>query len=123
LTSAAKAIPSAAVAHLGEDDFVMVSGPDDVVPFGSAVLDAPWKAGNREVTLSLASLICVPGTVAGHRDVSQMLARLHRHAKSMPTTSWVSGRTGSDQVNVLCGDRPAALPPPGPAVKLVSKLT
>lgn len=56
------------------------------------------------MTLSLASLICPPGTVAGHRDVSRMLARLHRHAKSMPTTSWVSGRPGSDQVVVIRGD-------------------
>ncbi|MGH3808129.1 MAG: EAL domain-containing protein [Pseudonocardiaceae bacterium] len=103
LTGAAKAIPSAAVAHLGEDDFIMISDPDDVVPFASAVLDMPWEVDNHTVTLSLASLICVPGTVTGHRDVSRMLAQLHRHAKSIPTTSWVSGRPGSDQVDVLRG--------------------
>jgi GGDEF domain-containing protein len=104
LTDAAKAIPSAAVAHIGGDDFVVISGIDNVVPFGSAVLDKPWEVDSCEVTLSLASLICPPGTVAGHRDVSRMLARLHRHAKSMPTTSWVSGRPGSDQVVVIRGD-------------------
>ncbi|MDQ3760126.1 MAG: GGDEF domain-containing protein [Actinomycetota bacterium] len=104
LTNAAKAIPSAAVAHIGGDDFVVISDLDDVVPFGSAVLDEPREVDGPEVTLSLASLICVPGTVAGHRDVSRMLARLHREAKSIPTTSWVFGRPGSDRVDVLRGD-------------------
>lgn len=104
LIEAAKVIPSAAVAHIGGDDFVVISDADDVVPLGSAVLDKPWEVDDCKVTLSLASLICTPGTVAGHRDVSRMLARLHRHAKSMPTTSWVSGRPGSDQVDVIRGD-------------------
>jgi EAL domain-containing protein (putative c-di-GMP-specific phosphodiesterase class I)/GGDEF domain-containing protein len=104
LTDAAKAIPSVALAHIGGNDFVVISDLDDVVPFGSAVLDEPWEVDGHEVTLSLASLICLPGTVAGHQDVSRMLARLHRHAKSMPTTSWVSGRPGSDRVDVLRGD-------------------
>lgn len=104
LIDAGKAIPSATIAHIGGDDFVVISDTDDVVPFGSAVLDAPREVDGREVTLSLASLICAPGTVAGHRDVSRMLARLHRHAKSMATTSWVSGHAGSDQVDVIRGD-------------------
>ncbi|HEV7452176.1 MAG TPA: EAL domain-containing protein [Pseudonocardiaceae bacterium] len=105
LIDAAEAIPSAAVAHTGGDDFVVICDPDDVVPFGSAVLDEPWEVDGREVTLSLASLMCLPGTVAGHRDVSRMLTRLHRHAKSMPTISWVSGRPGSDHVDVLRGNQ------------------
>ncbi|MGH3788948.1 MAG: EAL domain-containing protein [Pseudonocardiaceae bacterium] len=109
LTDAAKATPSAAVAHIGGDNFVIVSDPGDVVPLGSAVFDEPWEVDGREVTLSLASLVCAPGTVADHRDVFQTLAGLHRRAKSMPTSSWVSGRPSSDQVDVLRGDT-AALP-------------
>jgi GGDEF domain-containing protein len=105
LIDATEAIPSAAVAHIDGDDFVVICDPDDVMPFGSAVLDEAWEVDGHEVTLSLASLICLPGTVTGHRDVSQMLARLHRHAKSMPTTSWVSGRPGSDQMDVLRGNQ------------------
>ncbi len=104
LTDAAQAVPSAAIAHIGGDDFVMISDPDGVLPLGSAVLDDLWEVDGHGVTLSLASLICLPGTVAGHRDVSRMLARLHRHAKSMPTTSWVLGHSGSNQVDVLRGD-------------------
>jgi EAL domain-containing protein (putative c-di-GMP-specific phosphodiesterase class I)/GGDEF domain-containing protein len=106
LTDATKAIPSATVAHITGDDFVVVSDPDEVMPLGSAVLDEPWEVDGCKVTLSMASIICLPETVAGHRDVSRMLARLHRHAKSMPTTSWVSGRPGSEQVAVLRGDLP-----------------
>lgn len=105
LTDAAEAIPSAAVGHIGGDDFVVICDPDDVVPFGSAVLDELREVDGREVTLSLASLICPPGTVAGHRDVSRMLARLHHHAKLIPGTSWVSGSPDSDRVDVLRGNR------------------
>ncbi|HET9116651.1 MAG TPA: GGDEF domain-containing protein [Pseudonocardiaceae bacterium] len=104
LTEAGQTFPSAAVAHIGADDFVVITDPEDVMPLGSGVLDEPWEVDGCEVTLSLASLICSPGTVAGHRDVSRMLARLHRHAKSMPATSWVSGRTSSDRVEVVRGD-------------------
>lgn len=81
----------------------MVTDLDDVVPFGSLLVDEPWRAEGREVTLSLASLICAPGTVAGHRDISRMLAQLRRRAKSRPGTSWVFGRPGSDRVDVVRG--------------------
>ena len=104
LTDVTKAIPSAAAAHIGGDDFVVVCDPDGVALFGSAVLDKQWKVDGREVALSLASLICPPGTVAGHRDAFRVLGRLHRHAKSMPTTSWVSGHPDSDRMDTLCGD-------------------
>jgi EAL domain-containing protein (putative c-di-GMP-specific phosphodiesterase class I)/GGDEF domain-containing protein len=109
LTDAAKAIPSTAVAHIGGHDFIVICDPEDVMPIGSAVLEEPWEVNGHEVTLSLASLICPPGTVAGHRDVSQMLARLHRRAKSITATSWVSGRAGSEQMDVIFGQSAAEL--------------
>ncbi len=101
LTEAAKTVSTAHVAHLGGDDFVVICDLDDVVPFGSAVLEGPWRSGGLDVTLSLASLICLPGTIAGHRDVSRTLAELRRRAKSMPGTSWVFGRLGSNRVDVV----------------------
>jgi EAL domain-containing protein (putative c-di-GMP-specific phosphodiesterase class I)/GGDEF domain-containing protein len=101
LTDAAEAVPSGVIAHIGGDDFVAICDPDDVLPLGSAVLDEPWEVDGHKVTLSLASLTCLPGTVTGYREVSRMLARLRRSAKSMSTTSWVSGRPGSDQVEVI----------------------
>ncbi|MGQ0774491.1 MAG: EAL domain-containing protein [Pseudonocardiales bacterium] len=103
LSEAAEMVPSATVAHIGGDDFVVVSDLDDVMPLGSRVLDASWIAEGRKVALSLASLVCAPGTVAGHRDISRMLATLRRRAKSMPGTSWVFGRSGSDRVDVVRG--------------------
>jgi diguanylate cyclase (GGDEF)-like protein len=108
-TDAVKTFPSAAVAHIGGHDFVVICDPEDVMPVGSAVLEEPWEVNGREVTLSMASLICPPGTVAGYRDVSQMLARLHRRAKSITATSWVSGRAGSEQVDVIFGQSAAEL--------------
>jgi GGDEF domain-containing protein len=108
LAQAEQAFPSATVAHIGADDFVVITDPDDIMPLGSGVLDEPWEVDGCEVTLSLASLICSPGTVAGHRDISRMLARLHRHAKSMRATSWVAGRTSSDRVEVVRGDERVA---------------
>ena len=117
LTDAAQAIPSAVLAHIGGDDFVAISDPDDLLSLGSAVVDEPWEVDGHEVTLSLASLICLPGTVAGYREVSRMLVRLRRSAKSMPTTSWVSGRPSTEQVEVIRGvaDTPAADNPSSPS--------
>ncbi|MGH3931445.1 MAG: EAL domain-containing protein, partial [Pseudonocardiaceae bacterium] len=103
LTEAAKEVPSASVAHIGGDDFVVVTDLDDVMPLGSKVLDTTWIAEGRKVALSLASLVCTPGTVAGHRDVSQLLAKLRRRAKSMPGSSWVFGRPGSERIDVVRG--------------------
>ncbi|MGH3915335.1 MAG: EAL domain-containing protein [Pseudonocardiaceae bacterium] len=103
LSEAAKTVPSATVAHIGGDDFIVVTDLDDVMPFGSVVLDAPWRAEGRQVALSLASLVCAPGTVAGHQDVSRMLARLRKRATSLPGTSWLFGRSGSDRVDVVRG--------------------
>ncbi len=118
LTGAAKTVGSANVAHIGGDDFVVVCDLNDVMPFGSAVLDQPRMVEGREVALSLASLVCAPGTVAGHRDVSRMLAQLRRRAKSMPGISWVFGRPGSDQVDVVRGSmeviKPVQTPAPRP---------
>ncbi|HEY2763581.1 MAG TPA: EAL domain-containing protein [Pseudonocardiaceae bacterium] len=108
-TNAAKTVSSASIAHIGGDDFVVVTSIDDVMPFSSAVLDAPWRAEGRDLALSLASLVCAPGTVAGHRDVSRMLAALRRRAKTIPGTSWVFGRAGSDRIDVVRG-QPTMLP-------------
>lgn len=103
LTEVATAVGSAEVAHIGGDDFVVVCDLDDVLQFGSAMLDQPCAVEGREVALSLASLICTPGMVAGHRDVSRMLAQLRRRAKAIPGTSWVLGRAGSEQADILRG--------------------
>jgi EAL domain-containing protein (putative c-di-GMP-specific phosphodiesterase class I)/GGDEF domain-containing protein len=103
LTDAAQTVETATIAHLGGDDFLVVCDLDDVVPLGSSVLDEPWEVEGQQIALSLASLVCTPGSVAGHRDVSRMLAQLRRHAKTMPGTSWLFGRAGSERIDVLRG--------------------
>ncbi len=103
LTEGAAAYPGVQVGHVGGDDFLVVAGLEEVVPFAAGVLDSPFEADGRGVTLSLATLICAAGTVGSYREVSRLLAPLKEHAKSLRGTSWVLGRPGSDHVDVLRG--------------------
>ena len=103
LTDGATSYPGVQVGHVGGDDFLVVAGLDEIVPFSAAVLDAPFEADGRGVTLSLATLICAAGSVGSYREVSRLLAPLKEHAKSLRGTSWVLGRPGSDHVDVLRG--------------------
>jgi hypothetical protein len=58
------------------------------------VLDTPWSAGGLAVTLSLATVLCVPGSVADHRQAAAWLAPLKQAAKCLRGASWVLGRAG-----------------------------
>ena len=51
------------VGHIGGDDFLVLADPDTLDPLATAVLDTPWTAGGRTVTLSLATVLCAPGSV------------------------------------------------------------
>ena len=103
LTDGAASYPGVQVGHVGGDDFLVVAGLNEIVPFSAGVLDLPFEAEGRAVTLSLATLICSAGTVGSYREVSRLLAPLKEHAKSLRGTSWVLGRPGSDHVDVLRG--------------------
>ncbi|MEV8444016.1 GGDEF domain-containing protein [Actinosynnema sp. NPDC051121] len=103
LTDGAAAYPGVQVGHVGGDDFLVVAGLNEIVPFSAGVLDVPFEAEGRGVTLSLATLICAAGSVGSYREVSRLLAPLKEHAKSLRGTSWVLGRPGSDHVDVLRG--------------------
>ncbi|MEU4443134.1 GGDEF domain-containing protein [Actinosynnema sp. NPDC050801] len=103
LTEGAAAYPGVQVGHVGGDDFLVVAGLNEIVPFSAGVLDVPFEAEGRGVTLSLATLICAAGSVGSYREVSRLLAPLKEHAKSLRGTSWVLGRPGSDHVDVLRG--------------------
>ncbi|MBB4964697.1 GGDEF domain-containing protein [Saccharothrix violaceirubra] len=103
LTEGAGASSSIQVGHVGGDDFLVVAGLDEVVPFGTGVLDTVYEAEGVRVTLSLATLVCAAGSVGSYREVSRLLAPLKEHAKSLRGTSWVLGRPGSDHVDVLRG--------------------
>ncbi|WP_371672857.1 GGDEF domain-containing protein [Streptomyces sp. NBC_00289] len=82
------------VGHIGGDDFLVLADTDALEPLAAAVLDAPWSAGGRPVTLSLASVLCAPGSVTDHREVAAHLAPLKKAAKSLSGASWILGRAG-----------------------------
>ena len=82
------------VGHIGGDDFLVLAEPEWLDPLATAVLDAPWSAGGRPVTLSLATVLCPPGSVTDHRQAAACLAPLKKAAKSLHGASWVLGRAG-----------------------------
>ncbi|WP_030946632.1 GGDEF domain-containing protein [Streptomyces sp. NRRL S-646] len=82
------------VGHIGGDDFLVLAEPEWLDPLAASVLDAPWSAGGRPVTLSLATVLCPPGSVTDHRQAAACLAPLKKAAKSLHGASWVLGRAG-----------------------------
>ncbi len=89
------------VGHVGGDDFLFVAGLDDVMQLGARLMDGRWSAEGEAVTVSLAMLICVSGSVSGYHEVSQLLAPLKHRAKSIDGSSWVVGRPGTAHYDVL----------------------
>ncbi|MEU2625047.1 GGDEF domain-containing protein [Streptomyces sp. NPDC007157] len=84
----------ARVGHIGGDDFLVLADEEGLDRLVTGVLDAPWSAGGRPVTLSLATVVCGPGSVADHREAAACLAPLKKAAKALPGASWVLGRAG-----------------------------
>ncbi|MEV5546826.1 GGDEF domain-containing protein [Streptomyces sp. NPDC052309] len=82
------------VGHIGGDDFLVLTDPEGLDPLAAAVLDVSWSAGGRTVTLSLATVLCAPGSVPDHRQAAACLAPLKKAAKALPGASWVLGRAG-----------------------------
>ncbi|CAM5318854.1 EAL domain-containing protein OS=Streptomyces tendae OX=1932 GN=GUR47_32445 PE=4 SV=1 [Streptomyces tendae] len=78
-------------------------------PLAASVLDVPWSAGGRPVTLSLATVLCAPGSVPDHRRAAARLAPLKQAAKALRGASWVLGRADVASHEVRRGtDRTAA---------------
>lgn len=91
------------VGHIGGDDFLVLAEPETLGPLAGTVLDAPWSAGGRPVTLSLATVLCAPGSVTDHRQAAACLAPLKQAAKALSGASWVLGRAGLPGHEVLRG--------------------
>ncbi|MEU3339748.1 GGDEF domain-containing protein [Streptomyces sp. NPDC006668] len=85
---------STRVGHIGGDDFLVLADPERLDPLAATVLDVPWSAGGRPVTLSLATVLCPPGSVADHRQAAAALAPLKKAAKALHGASWVLGQAG-----------------------------
>lgn len=101
---------SARVGHIGGDDFLALTDPEGLDPLAAAVLDVPWSAGGRRVTLSLATALCAPGSVPGHREAAACLAPLKEAAKALRGASWVLGRAGAPGHEIRRGSDRAAAP-------------
>ncbi|MEV0978522.1 GGDEF domain-containing protein [Streptomyces sp. NPDC049915] len=91
------------VGHIGGDDFLVLTDPEGLGALAAAVLDAPWAAGGLPVTLSLATVVCAPGSVSDHREAAASLAPLKKAAKALRGASWVLGRAGLTGHEVLRG--------------------
>ncbi|WP_407554387.1 GGDEF domain-containing protein [Streptomyces sp. Pv4-95] len=112
LAAVAAREPAARVGHIGGDDFLVLAEPQALDPFAEAVLDAPWSAGGLPVTLSLATVICPPGSVTGHQQAAAALAPLKKAAKALAGASWVLGRPDSERTELRRGTVARV---PGPA--------
>ncbi|MFE7316882.1 GGDEF domain-containing protein [Streptomyces sp. NPDC057555] len=106
--------PASRVGHIGGDDFLVLAEPDGLEPFAKALLDVGWAAGEMPVTLSLATVVCPPGSVTGHGAAAAALAPLKKAAKELPGASWVVGRPGAERTEVRRGAR-ARVPRPADA--------
>ncbi|MFC3571838.1 GGDEF domain-containing protein [Streptomyces yaanensis] len=102
------------VGHIGGDDFLVLADPDGLDPLATSVLDAPWSAGGRTVTLSLATILCAPGSVADHRQAAACLAPLKQAAKALTGASWVLGRAGLPGHEIRRGSAAAPAQAGGP---------
>lgn len=98
----------ARVGHIGGDDFLVLADEEALAPLVTAVLDAPWAAGGRPVTLSVATVVCGPGSVSDHHQAAARLAPLKKAAKALHGGSWVLGHAGFPGHEVRRGG-------PGPA--------
>lgn len=99
----------ARVGHIGGDDFLVLAEEEGLGPLVAAVLDAGWSAGGRPVTLSLATVVCAPGSVTDHRQAAACLPPVKKAAKSLSGSSWVLGRAGlpGHEIRRGCGATPA----------------
>ncbi|MFD7437074.1 EAL domain-containing protein [Streptomyces sp. NPDC059861] len=97
---------STRVGHIGGDDFLVLADPEGLDPLATSVLDVPWTAGGRPVTLSLATVLCPPGSVTDHREAAASLAPLKKAAKALRGVSWVLGQVGLPGHEILRGADP-----------------
>ncbi|MFJ4281206.1 EAL domain-containing protein [Streptomyces massasporeus] len=115
------ATEDARVGHIGGDDFLVLADPDGLESLAASVLDAPWSAGGRPVTLSLATVLCAPDSVSDHWQAAACLAPLKKAAKALHGASWVLGRAGVVGHETRRGSQRtpepghASAPPPPPA--------
>jgi len=103
LGDAETSLPGTVVAHVGGDDFLVVTDLDELTAVATELVDRSWTVDELTVTVSLASLVCTVSLVESYRDASRLLAPLKQRAKAVTGSRWVLGRPRSDRVDVLRG--------------------
>ncbi|MGH3521216.1 MAG: EAL domain-containing protein [Haloechinothrix sp.] len=103
LTDLASLVRKMTVSHVGGDDFLIASDVDEIATLAPRLLDKPWETEGMQVSVSLAGLVCAPGSVKSYPEVSRLLAPLKKRAKNVSGSSWVLGRPGVERVDVLRG--------------------
>jgi diguanylate cyclase (GGDEF)-like protein len=111
LADAQAKLPGVHVGHIGGDDFLFVTGLDELMTVGGSLVDHPWTVENQVVTVSLATMVCMDNSVGGFAEVSRALAPLKQGAKAIDGASWLVGRPGSDRVDVLRRGKPTLVVP------------
>lgn len=99
-------LPRTVVAHVGGDDFLVVTDLDEVATVATELVDRSWTVEDLTITVSLASLVCAVSSVESYREASRLLAPLKQQAKAVPGASWVLGRPRSERVDMLRGRLP-----------------
>ncbi len=117
LTDAATSLTSVQVAHLGGDDFLLVAHPDELATLAKKLLSLDRETHGMPYTLSLATLVCPPGTVASHSEASHLLAPIKQAAKRLHGNSWTSAHAETNTITVQRGHdtAPETTRPPSPS--------
>lgn len=103
LTELAASLPRTTVSHVGADDFLIAADMDELGTLAPALLDTRWTADGLPVNITLAGLVCAPGSVASYAEVSRTLAGLRQRSKKLSGNNWVLGRPGVERVDVIRG--------------------
>lgn len=115
LTKLSTELRSVTVSHVGGDDFLIACDIDEITAVAEALVDQPWSAEDRAVTVSLATIVCAGDVTRGYREVSRLLAPLKQRAKKVRGSSWVNGWPGAPRPEVLRGRGKHAKAEPVPA--------
>ncbi len=103
LTEVASTMRKMTVSHVGGDDFLIASDVDEIATLAPRLLDKLWDIEGMQVSVSLAGLVCAPGSIGTYTEASRLLAPLKKRAKNVRGSSWVLGRPGVERVDVLHG--------------------
>lgn len=110
LRRATAAAPTAWIAHLSGDAFVVVTDLADVMSFGHDVLERWGHGPIRQPPLSISSVVSVHSRTTGRPDLFRALSEIRREVRSVPATRWMIGWIGSDRVDLVRDDSPTSWP-------------